>query len=69
MHALPPAANLLIIGGESPWLPAVQFGAEPFIKLCISFDRALKELEARYPSPRPLVTLKTRNKRFKRRPK
>ena len=53
----PPAANPLVAGVDCPWLPPISFGVEPYLKLCQSFDQALKELEARFPSHRPLLTL------------
>ncbi len=71
MHPLPPAANALIAGVDSPWLPPISFGVRPYLELCRTIHESLKELEAQYPSQRPLVTLETRQKRFKkkRRPK
>jgi hypothetical protein len=69
MHALPPVSKIIVVGGESPWLPSVQFGAKPFLKLCISLDRSLKKLEARYPSVIPPMTLQVRNAKLQRRPK
>jgi hypothetical protein len=69
MHAVPPAANPLVLSVDYPWLPPIRFGVKPYVDLCRSFDRALVELEARYPVRRPLLTLETRNKRLKHRPK
>lgn len=69
MYPLPPAVNPLIVGADGPWLPPICFGVKPYLELCQSFDQALKELEARFPSHRPVVTLAARNKRLKRRPK
>jgi hypothetical protein len=69
MHPLPPAANPLIAAVDCPWLPPICFGVKPYLELCQSFDRALKELEARFPSHRRVLTLQARNKRMKRRPK
>jgi hypothetical protein len=65
----PSATNPVIVGEDSPWLPPIAFGARPYLELCQSFDRALKELEARFPSHRPQLTLEARTKRLKRRPK
>jgi hypothetical protein len=70
MHPLPPAANPLVVGVDCPWLPPICFGVKPYFELCHTFDQALKELEARLPSHRPLFTLEARAKRLKkRRPK
>jgi hypothetical protein len=67
MYQLPPAAHLLVV--DSQWLPPVSFGEKPYRKLCRKFDQALKELEARYPSHRSLLTIEDRANRLKRRPK
>jgi hypothetical protein len=67
-----PAADPLFVRNDSPWLPPISFGAQAYLELCQEFDLALRELEARYPSPRPLLSLSSRNKRLKkkkRRPK
>jgi hypothetical protein len=69
VSALPPFANPLLPGVVCSGLLPIRFGLKPYLELCQSFDRALAELEARYPSKRPLLTLKARNKRLKRRPK
>ncbi len=69
MFAFPPPANPLVPGAYCPWLLPIRFGLKPYIELCHSFDRALAELEARYPSHRPVLTLDARNKRLRRRPK
>jgi hypothetical protein len=69
MHALPPAASPLVPGVDCPWLAPIRFGVKPYLDLCRSFDRALAELEARYPSHRRVLTLKARNKKLRRRPK
>jgi hypothetical protein len=69
MHALPPVANPLAPRVERPWLPPMRFRAKPYVKFCLSFDRALKELEARYPSRAPMLSIEGRAKRLKRRPK
>ena len=68
MHSLPPTAPL-IASADSPWLMPIRFGLRPYLELCHNFDRALAELEARFPSHRPLLTLQARNKHLKRRPK
>jgi hypothetical protein len=68
MAPLPPADKILIPGTNSPWLPPICFGAEPYLELCRSLDQALKELETRFPSHRPTgLSLNARNKRLKRR--
>ena len=69
MYPLPPAANPLVAGFDCPWLPPICFGVKPYVKLCKSFDKALKELEARYPSHRPVLTVELRNKKLKHKPK
>lgn len=68
VSALPPA-NPLVPGVACPGLLPIRFGLRPFLELCHNFDRALAELEARYPSTRPVLTLQARNKRLRRRPK
>jgi hypothetical protein len=68
MSALPPAANPEP-GVDSYWLAPIRFGVKPYLKLCHSFDQALAELEARFPSHRRLLTLEARNKKLKHRPK
>jgi hypothetical protein len=47
----------------------IRFGLKPYFELCHRFDAALAELEARYPAKHRGVTLETRNKVLKRRPK
>jgi hypothetical protein len=69
MYALPPATNPLVLSIDYPWLPPIRFGVKPYLDLCHSVDQALAELEARYPSHRPLLTLESRNSKLKRRPK
>lgn len=68
---MPSSTNLLIVG-DCPWLPPISFGAKPYQELCQSFNKALKQLEAKYPSHRRLLTIEARAKRLKkkkRRPK
>jgi hypothetical protein len=67
MSALPPAASPEP-GIESHWLAPIRFGVKSYLELCHSFDKALAELEARYPAHR-VLTLEGRNKRLQRRPK
>lgn len=69
MHVLPPVANPLAPRVERPWLPPMRFRAKAYVKLCLAFDRALRELEDRYPSRPPLLTIEGRAKVLKRRPK
>lgn len=69
MAPLPPAGKLLIAGTDSPWLPPISFGVEPYLDLCRSLAQELKDLEARFPSHRPMVSLSTRSKQFKRQKK
>jgi hypothetical protein len=69
VYALPPPANPLVPAEVCTGLLPIRFGLKPYVELCQSFDRALAELEARYPSQRPVLTLSARNKRLRRRPK
>jgi hypothetical protein len=64
-----PITHPLITGLDCPWLPPISFGIEPYLKLCRSINNSLKELEARYPSERPLLTIEGRAKQLKRKPK
>lgn len=63
MHS---STNPLVAGLDCPWLPPISFAAKPYLELCQSFDQALKELEARYPSHRRLLTIEGRAKRLKK---
>jgi hypothetical protein len=69
MSALPPAASPLVPENGCPWLAPIRFGVKPYLELCRSFDQALADLESRYPSHRPVLTLEGRNKKLHRRPK
>jgi hypothetical protein len=69
MHVLPPVANPLAPRSPRPWLPPIRFRAKAYATFCIAFDQALTELEARYPSRVPMLTIEGRAKRLKRRPK
>jgi hypothetical protein len=70
MHALPPVANPLAPRISRPWLPPIRFRAKAYIKLCLAFDKALRDLESQYPSRPILLTIEDRQKRLKkRRPK
>jgi hypothetical protein len=69
MHALPPVANPLVPRIARPWLPPIRFRAKAYARFSLGFDKALAQLEARYPSHRPLLTIEARAKRLKRRPK
>jgi hypothetical protein len=68
MSAQPPAASPEP-GTDFYWLAPIRFGVKPYLELCHSFEKALAELEARYPSHRRLLTLEGRNKKLRRRPK
>ena len=68
MFALPPAASPEP-GIDLRWLAPIRFGVKPYLDFCHSIDKALAELEARYPSRRPVLTLEGRNKKLQRRPK
>jgi hypothetical protein len=69
MSALPPVANPLVPSVVCPGLLPIRFGLKPYFELCHQFDAALAELEARYPSRKKGISLETRNKLLKRRPK
>jgi hypothetical protein len=69
MSALPPVTKSLIPAVVCPGLLPIRFGLKPYLDLCHKFDAALAELEMRYPARHPVVTLETRNKLLKRRPK
>ena len=69
MHPLPPAEPPLIAAADSPWLPPLSFGVKPYLDLCRTFYESLKDLEARYPSARPSLTIAARKKRLKHKPK
>lgn len=69
MYVLPPSANPLVPEFGSWWLPPIRFGVVPYVELCRTIDQSLAELEARFPSPRPVLTLSSRNKRLRRRKK
>jgi hypothetical protein len=47
----------------------MRFRAKAFVNFCLTVDQGLAELEARYPSRAPLLTIEGRAKRLKRRPK
>jgi hypothetical protein len=63
------AANPLIPGGVSYGLRPVRFGLKPYLEFCHELDRALADLEARFPGKPRVLTLEARNKRLHRRPK
>lgn len=67
MHSSP--AKPLVATVTSPWLPPIEFRIEAYMRLCHTFNQSLQSLEARYPSARPLLTLETRKKVLKRKPK
>ena len=69
MYVLPTAANPLVPAVVSYGLRPIRFGLKPYFELCHAFDRALAELEARYPGKPHVLTLAARNKRLRRRPK
>ncbi|HEX4413632.1 MAG TPA: hypothetical protein VH107_08385 [Lacipirellulaceae bacterium] len=64
-----PSTHPLISGVDCPWLPPISFGIEPYLQLCRTIHESLKELEARYPTQRPLLTWEGRAKRLKHKPK
>lgn len=61
MPTFPSAANPLLPLTTSPWLAPIRFGVKPYLKFCRSFDKALAELEARYPSHPRVLTLQQRD--------
>ena len=67
MHALPPTAKWLHAAVAQPWLPPVRYGVKPYLEFCESVDQALTELEARYPSRHPMLTIQERDARLLRR--
>jgi hypothetical protein len=69
MSAMPPAPNPLVPGVVCTGLLPIRFGLKPYFDLCHKFDRALAELEARYPGKPRVLTLEMRNKLAKRKPK
>ena len=69
MFVLSLATNPLIPGVVYPGLLPVRFGLRPYLQLCQKFDRALEQLEARYPGKPRALTLDARNKRLRGRPK
>jgi len=69
MSALPPAANSLVPGVVCPGLLPIRFGLKAYLDFCHQFDRALADLESRYPGKPRMLTLQVRNKLGKRTPK
>lgn len=69
MSALNPTVNPLVPAVTYPGLLPIQFGLKPYLALCQKFDAALLELESRYPGKPRVISLETRNKLLKRRPK
>ena len=69
MYPLPPAANPLDRRFRLPLAAADLLRCEAVCQACKSFDKALKQLESRYPSHRPVLTVELRNKKLKHRPK
>jgi hypothetical protein len=69
MSALPPVAKSLVPAVVCPGLLPIRFGLKPYLDLCHKFDAALAELEVRYPGKKRIITLETRNKLLKRRPR
>jgi hypothetical protein len=66
---MPPAVNPLIPGTVCYGLRPIRFGLKPYLEFCHAFDRALADLEARYPGKPRVLTLEARNKKLRRRPK
>jgi hypothetical protein len=64
-----PTAGHLTPRTFSPWLAPIRFGVKPYFAFCHSFDQALAELEACYPSHPRVLTLKARNRKLKRKRK
>lgn len=69
MHALPPVANPLAPRIARSYLPPIRFRAKAYVKFCLDVDRALRELESRYPTRPAPLTLAGREKWQKKRPR
>jgi hypothetical protein len=69
MYVLPTVANPLIPTIACDGLMPIRFPLKSYIDFCHQFDRALADLEARYPGKPKVITLSQRNKLLKRRPK
>jgi hypothetical protein len=69
MYVLPTVANPLIPTIACDGLLPIRFGLKPYIEFCHQFDRALADLEARYPGKPRVLTLSARNKKLHRKPK
>jgi hypothetical protein len=69
MSVLPTVPNPLVPTIACDGLLPIRFGLKPYIELCHQFDRALADLEARYPGKPHVLTLEARNKRVKHKPK
>lgn len=66
MPTLPHAPNSLLPTTSSPWLAPIRFGVKPYLELCRSFDEALADLEARFPSHTPMLTIEGRARKIER---
>jgi hypothetical protein len=69
VYVLPPSTNPLVPEFTSFWFPPLRFDLKAYFDLCQTIDEGLHELEARYPTRRPALSLERRNKRISRRPK
>ena len=69
MYVLPTVANPLIPTIACDGLLPIRFPLKPYLELCHQFDRALADLEARYPGKHRVLTLSARNKKLQRKPK
>jgi hypothetical protein len=69
MYVLPTVANPLIPTTTCDGLLPIRFPLRSYIDFCHQFDKALADLEARYPGRPRAITLSERKKLLKRRPK
>jgi hypothetical protein len=69
MHALPPVEKSLWPTAASHWLPPIRFEMKPYLEFSRAIDEGLSELQLRYPTPRPLLTVEDRKKILKRKPR
>lgn len=69
MQGLPPITNPLRPPKPRSWFPPLKFRWDAYRKFSRSFDRALAELEARYPSHRSAAIEARRRLQLTRRPR
>jgi hypothetical protein len=69
MYVLPTVANPLIPTTACDGLLPIRFSLKSYIDFCHQVDRALEDLETRYPGKPKVLTLSARNKMLKHKPK